>query len=282
MARIGRPIEFDRNGEATNARPDEFAIPHVWSFSALYRGARRTYKHLFDEAMEEGRDQALAMKRDVHLAALLQERKLTVAGLKWHLEVDDDDRVSFQGGPVPDERGQAHPDAEGDDGGEEIPVEQYAITGEIASARSNAEWLAQFKPGDVFLPALVQIQRQVNEHLQALGPPALSYDLAQDRLVLRPVPRNLSQAMWLQFAEAVSGGKKHHQCRGCLRWVEIKPRGMRSTRFHCSDACRVRPHRRRLDLARRLHAEGNSWSEMARELETDVPTVKQRLAGDKG
>jgi hypothetical protein len=90
MTRFARPLEFDRNGEARNARPDDFAVPHVWTFSALYRGAQKTYEHLFDEAMEEGRDQALAMKRDVHLAALLQERKLAVAGLKWHLEVDDD------------------------------------------------------------------------------------------------------------------------------------------------------------------------------------------------
>jgi hypothetical protein len=239
---------------------------------------------LIGEPLAAWARQITAMRRAVDLWDLYQ--KGDGESLAWYIRWTKDstggDRVSFQGGPVADERGQAHPDEEGDDGGEEIPVEHYEITGEIASPQSNAEWLAQFKPGDVFLPALVQIQRQVNEHLQALGPPALTYDVVQDRLVLRQVPRSLLQAMWLQFAEAVSGGKKHHQCRGCLRWFEITPRGMRSTRFHCSDACRVRAHRRRQDLARRLRAEGNSWSEIARELETDVPTVKQWLAGDRG
>jgi hypothetical protein len=226
-----------------------------------------------------------AMRRMVDLWDLYRrgEADRLAQYIVWQTDPGGGNRVVFQGGPVPDERGQAHPDGEGydSDGDESLHPEHFEITDEIASAGSGAEWLDRFKPGDVFLPALAYVQRQVNAHLKAFGPPALRYDLEQDRLVLRHMPQDLLQAMWQQFAEAISGDKKHHQCRGCRKWFEVTARGMRSTRFHCSNACRIRAHRERQDRARRLHAEGQSLPEIARELEADVASVKRWVAGGK-
>jgi hypothetical protein len=201
----------------------------------------------------------------------------------WQQDAEGGDRVLFEGVPMPDERGQAHPDEEGfdPDGDELFDTERFEIRDEIASPRSHADWLARFKRGDVFLPALAYVQRQVNEHLRASGPPALLYDLGQDRLVLRQVPQTLLGAMWLQFAAAIDGNKKYHQCRGCRKWFEVTPRGMRSTRFHCTNGCRIRAHRERRQRALRLHAEGASFPEIARELEADLATVKRWIAGGK-
>ncbi len=70
---------------------DAFALPHVLTYGSLFNAAARTYWHdRFDEAMRFGRDAALAMRRDPYLLGLLQERKLAVSSLNWHLEVPDD------------------------------------------------------------------------------------------------------------------------------------------------------------------------------------------------
>jgi len=77
----GKPIEYN----------DGFAVPHVTTFSAIFGSAYRTYIHdKWDEAMRQGRDNALVMRRDAYLMSLLQERKLATASLKWHIEVDNE------------------------------------------------------------------------------------------------------------------------------------------------------------------------------------------------
>src|SRR5262245_15695409 len=81
----GRPL---RNGDWHGS---DFALPHVLTFTSILSGASHTYWHdRFDEAMRHGRKDALVMENDAYLMALLQERKLSVASLPWHLEVDDE------------------------------------------------------------------------------------------------------------------------------------------------------------------------------------------------
>jgi len=70
---------------------DGLAIPHVYQFGSVLSGAQKTYFHYqWDEARRNSRENAMAMERDVFLAALMQERKLAVASQKWHIEVDDE------------------------------------------------------------------------------------------------------------------------------------------------------------------------------------------------
>lgn len=81
----GRPID-------PSHIDDGFGVPHVTTFTAIFGSAYKTYVHdRWDEALKQGRDNALVMRRDAFLMGLLQERKLATASLKWHLEVDNED-----------------------------------------------------------------------------------------------------------------------------------------------------------------------------------------------
>lgn len=83
----GRPINTDRAGPDR----DGFALPHVFTFSSIVKGGYDTYLHgRFDEAIRHAREEALEMRRDCFLMGLLQERKLAVASLRWHLAIDDE------------------------------------------------------------------------------------------------------------------------------------------------------------------------------------------------
>jgi hypothetical protein len=73
----------------TEERDDGLDIPHPITFAALYRGAAYTYYHLWDEAMRHSRQNALAMRRDAWLMALLRERADETLSKKWHLEPDN-------------------------------------------------------------------------------------------------------------------------------------------------------------------------------------------------
>lgn len=70
--------------------PDDFALPHVFTFAGLVQGASKTYWHdKWDEALIDSRKNALHMRRDAFLMRLLRERKEGVASLKWHIEADN-------------------------------------------------------------------------------------------------------------------------------------------------------------------------------------------------
>src|SRR5678816_1807106 len=81
----------DANGELVDPDdPDDLAVPHVYTFGSIIAGAAYTYMHgRHDEAMKHSRENALRMRRDPFIMALLRERKLRVMRQKWHLETDD-------------------------------------------------------------------------------------------------------------------------------------------------------------------------------------------------
>jgi phage gp29-like protein len=71
--------------------PFDFPVPPYSLFTATQSGYRHTYWHSrFDEALRHQRQNALSMWVDPFLQSLLQERKLAVANLPWHLEVEDE------------------------------------------------------------------------------------------------------------------------------------------------------------------------------------------------
>ena len=81
----GQPLSPAQDGYG------EFALPHAFTFQALYQGADRTYIHdRFDEALRYARQQALVMLHDPALQAPVQERKLGVVSLKHHIECEDE------------------------------------------------------------------------------------------------------------------------------------------------------------------------------------------------
>ena len=94
----GRPYEReeaknwqDRRRNQENFLHDGMPLPHVISFGSLLSGANHTYWHArFDEAMKHDRRDALVMENDCYLMGLIQERKLSVASLPWHIDVPNE------------------------------------------------------------------------------------------------------------------------------------------------------------------------------------------------
>jgi hypothetical protein len=85
----GPPSILDQFGKRISTF-DDFAIPSVISFSSILGSSYRTFWHgLYDEAMRHSREDALVMRRDAFLMALLRERQRSVARLRWHIEGDD-------------------------------------------------------------------------------------------------------------------------------------------------------------------------------------------------
>ncbi len=84
-------VDSSGNDILSEKRPDGFAVPHVFTFASLFQGGFKTYfQERWDEALRHHRTNALAMRRDAWLMALLRERKDGTLRLKWHLEPDND------------------------------------------------------------------------------------------------------------------------------------------------------------------------------------------------
>ena len=58
------------------------------------------------------------------------------------------------------------------------------------------------------------------------------------------VPSNLLAAMWLQFAQAVTGEFKLKRCEQCGEYFPVGPGGKRADAETCGDRCRQRKRRR--------------------------------------
>lgn len=92
----GKPFPIDPatgRVKITDGRPEAsgLSIPHAATFIARVGSPWNTYLHdRFDEALRHAREDAEVMRRDAYLMALVDERKRSVAGLPWHLEVPDD------------------------------------------------------------------------------------------------------------------------------------------------------------------------------------------------
>lgn len=81
----GRP--FSRNGSDPGRLKDNgYALKQVQTFSGVVGGIAKTYRWAFDEALRNSPQNALSMRRDGAIMALLQERQVPVANAKYHLE----------------------------------------------------------------------------------------------------------------------------------------------------------------------------------------------------
>jgi hypothetical protein len=156
----------------------------------------------------------------------------------------------------------------------------------IASEQNSPEILEEFSPGDRYDPAWVYLERAIKERLTVGASPRPMRERNPDRLSLRISPNSLLGAMWLQFALAVEGNKEHRQCEACKTWFEVSAQAARTSKRYCRAACRVRAHRERQaqvqERARQLQGEGKSLKQIAKELDTDVKTIKGWLSDRKG
>ena len=99
------------------------------------------------------------------------------------------------------------------------------------------------------------------------------------RLNLVLQPQSLLGALWLQFAATVDAQKSFSRCPRCGVMFEVSHDtcGKRRSARFCSARCRVAHYRGRIDRARQLKGEGTSVPEIARALNTRIPTVRNWL-----
>jgi hypothetical protein len=148
----------------------------------------------------------------------------------------------------------------------------------LTSPGRRPELLASFTPGDLVGPARFRLHMSVNSGMAGrVGLKLLRQEDSQD--VLDVLPDSLLSALWLQLALAIAGNKDYRRCYQCGRPFELAPDVNRTSRFTCSAACRNRAYRERQDRARQLHAEGKSFKQIARELESTVKVVKGWVTG---
>src|SRR5208282_704776 len=68
---------------------DQPVIPHPLTFGMILNTVWKTYSYRWDEALRHLPENALAMRRDAYIRALLQERKLPTVNRTWQLRPDD-------------------------------------------------------------------------------------------------------------------------------------------------------------------------------------------------
>src|SRR5262249_31018564 len=145
-------------------------------------------------------------------------------------------------------------------------------------AYADAVLLPEGQEGDVVGAATVALETLVNRELQTDIGLRLATNRRTGRPALRPFPKSLAGALWVQFAEAVSGGKRYRVCKECSSWFEIPLRGARISREYCSNACKSRAYRERQERARMLHAEGKPLKDIAKTFDTTVKVVRGWVA----
>jgi hypothetical protein len=149
---------------------------------------------------------------------------------------------------------------------------------EIASPRSHQHWLNYMGAQDYFTPAKALLLRWVNVEIGKHVAARLLYDVDKAEPVLRMVPRNLLGCLWLQLAQNISGDKTLRVCAACRKWFEIPARGSRSDKQFCSDKCRTRAYRQRMEKAKQLREQGKKPKQIAEELGVDLATVRQWIS----
>jgi hypothetical protein len=135
------------------------------------------------------------------------------------------------------------------------------------------------------MPARFFVQRRINRALdERVVRPQLLYDLDVGQMMLAHVPRNLLGALWLQFAQAISGDLEYRTCKECGKTIEVATDldGRSARKLFCSDPCKSRDYRRRKDLAKKMKAEGKSVKDIAEELVTDISTIQKWVGKRKG
>ena len=120
----------------------------------------------------------------------------------------------------------------------------------------------------------LRVLHRINECLEREVSPRLHWNLELNRPVLRFTPHDLLGALWLQFAEAISGNKEYRQCLKCHAWFELSPDVARTNKLYCSTACRSRAFRDR-EEAKRLYKAGTSIEQIAKLKKEDPKTVKE-------
>lgn len=128
--------------------------------------------------------------------------------------------------------------------------------------------------GDNVTAAFLYLHKNLNQQLRLLISPSLAWDYGEHQSELSFEVCSLWAAILLQFAEALGGQHDYQRCAGCSRWFELAPGVNRADRLTCSDSCRQRFYRMRRERAVELNSQGKTARKIAKELGSDLKTVK--------
>ncbi len=137
---------------------------------------------------------------------------------------------------------------------------------------------------DPAMTALAILRSQCDLRLSRKVISRLLFEGNLPRLKISLEPQGLVAALWLQFAIAIDNLKRYEKCAQCGTAFEVSRdpiTGKRPDAQFCSPRCRVNRYRGRIESARRMCAAGSSAREIARELKTQIRTVKGWLAHGK-
>jgi hypothetical protein len=155
----------------------------------------------------------------------------------------------------------------------------------IASTHLGDAMSERFVQGDLVKPALHYVQSTINAKLEGRASARLLWDAKRARFCLYMAPVDLIGALWLQFARAVERDSQFRKCAECGIWFELAPGTARADKLYCSTPCRIKAYRKRQAEAARLHGEGRSLEDIARDLDSDPDTVRgwiERKGGSGG
>ena len=117
----------------------------------------------------------------------------------------------------------------------------------LAHTQLSENTFGPFSEKDVVLPARYALQREINVRLSdhaAVPQLVWTSDVPKghQRIIFR-LP-NLLSAMWLQFAQAVTGEFQLRACPVCNNYFQVGPGGRRADATTCGDTCRQRKSRK--------------------------------------
>jgi hypothetical protein len=219
------------------------------------------------EELSAWQNEIVTMRQTVALWDMVQQSD--TQGLARYIEWEKDPKDSKKG-DILGVQYNSHPNMQP---GAFPPKGDQSVSAWIATT-NEPETLARFRVGDVIQPALFYLQRVVNERLRARVVPRLLWDTERIQLELHIVPGSLIGALWLQFAQAISGNITYRRCEVCGTWFDLLPPITRKSRQFCSNACRSKAYREKQIEAQRLHGQGVPIKEVARRLQTEIATAR--------
>jgi hypothetical protein len=86
---------------------------------------------------------------------------------------------------------------------------------------------------------------------------------------------SLKDVLNIQLVLAIVERKTYRNCDQCEKPFELTPQINRADRIFCSDNCRVKAYQRRRKQAIAMRAKGTALREIAKLLDTGLPTVKR-------
>ena len=151
-------------------------------------------------------------------------------------------------------------------------TETWRYRGELRQNPRSKNGLPLFQPGDLDGPALWFLGYAIKDWLRELEKwekpiaPRIVWSERDSRPQFVFGPSSLLGAMICQFAAALHGAWPFKECAYCHKFFRLQPGINRANRLTCSHTCKQYLHKRRIQRACELQAEGRTARQIAKEL----------------